>query len=129
MDIKELLSKFNDFEECIIEDIKFSKQLTEIEITFNYIWDECFMTRKDLDKKRLVCLKIESVRQFKLQNELSEIEGFSDNLNWGYNEVATIIVSQEKPFNEMTILWESERKITVLFSGSISIMELISTTE
>jgi hypothetical protein len=109
------LKVYNNFQECIIEDILFTEFGTSVEITFNNIWSNAKEIRKDIDKKQIVKIKFFFVNKFLIENNLSR--DFVNMINWGINEVSIIklIERSDNDFMRVEILWETERKIIIEF--------------
>ncbi len=122
IEIKNKLKEYNNFQECIIEDIVFSDFGTSVSISFDYIWINEKELRKNLDEKHIVTLKFFLVNKFLMENELSKVLVDSPNsMNWGINEISkiNIIESVNKMFYTVEIIWESKRKIVLEFKGFI----------
>jgi hypothetical protein len=122
IEIKNKLKEYNNFQECIIEDIVFSDFGTSVSIFFDYIWINEKELRKNLDEKHIVTLKFFLVNKFLMENELSKVLVDSPNsMNWGINEISkiNIVESANKIFYTVEIVWESKRKIVLEFKEFI----------
>lgn len=115
LEVYNKLREYNNFQECIIEDIFFTEYGTSVEITFNNIWSNVKEIRKNIDKKQIVKIKFFIVNKFLIENNLSE--DFINRLNWGFNEISILkfIETSDNDFMRVEILWETERKIIIEF--------------
>jgi len=123
-EISNELKRYNSFEECIIEDIRFHNYLSTVEIDFNYIYDKMGLIRSDLEDKKILTL------QFSLVSELRFIGGLSlenlqniENANWSLNEIALVKLKDNQEdlltfngrLNQISILWEGVRELNIIF--------------
>lgn len=125
--IQEILNKYNNFQECILENINFCDFGTTVSLTFNYIWDENKLIRKDLDKSKLIILTFNQIQEFHLENGLTEfIINSPSKINWGINEISLIRLNERSQlldkynfsnvkFHHISILWESKRQLNIIF--------------
>ena len=117
--ISNLLEKYNHFEECIIEDIRFRNYLGTVEIGLNYIYGLGTDIRKDIETKRILTLRFHLVESLKFRGGLSSenLKDF-DNVNWSLNEIALVELRdpiESDQLKEVSILWEGDRRIDIKF--------------
>ncbi len=124
-EIREKLLLLNNFQECIIESIRFLKFATTIEIDFDYIWDDNKNVRKNLKDKKIITLRFELVEKFLLENIFTQGIDNVDFLNWSYNEIAMIKIEDGNDKNRVKIFWEINRKRSIELT--FSSLEVIST--
>jgi len=112
------LNEYNNFQECILEDIVISDFGTSVSISFNYIWLNEKQIRANLNEKHLVTIKLFLVNKFLIENQLPQVLIDSpSNMDWGINEISRINVleSSNNIFYTLEIVWESKRKIILEF--------------
>jgi hypothetical protein len=121
-EISNTLKQYAFFQEAILESINFSKNLLDVELTFNTVVDENLSVRKDLDKKKYVTLRFNTVQAFNINGGLNIHQILNPELtNWGLNEITCIRVMDNSQllkdatllnatFNHVQILWEKERQ-------------------
>jgi hypothetical protein len=126
-DIARILDGYHGLSECVIESVLLKDYGTTVEIGFDYIWDDEGNVRKDLDRVKELTLRFRIVQVFHMENALNaSMSRHPENINWGLNEVALVrVVSDDSlpayaalsvPFNRVDLLWEDERRITLIFS-------------
>lgn len=121
-----LLDLYHSFEECVIEEIRFTDFATSVVIVLNNIWNPSGSLRENLDVKQLVTLKFVLVEEFRIFNALSEtMRTHAQEMNWGFNEISMIRLEPESTStgslgvrnasNYVSILWENDRQIEIGF--------------
>lgn len=127
--IKELLSQYNRFEECIIREIKWLDYGLTYEVIFDYIWDEEGKIRKNLDVDLRVSIRFNLVQEFHFNSNLDKhMVLHSENINWGINDISLIQVAENSaslekyadlpiPFYHIEIRWEDARRIDIICAG------------
>jgi len=127
--MKDLLAKYNNFEECILLDVRWKEWGYSMELVFDYIWKEKDVVRENLgiEEERIV-IRFSAVQEFHARNEWNDTNlREPQEMGWGAGEVALIRLensetflekyrSRPVPFYHVAILWESERRIDVVFS-------------
>ncbi len=123
-EIESFLGLYNNFEECIIEDLFFKSYGTILTVCLDIIWTEDRQIRQNLEEKELICFSFLNLQEFKLYNDLNEkmIEE-PEAINWGINEIALVKLDSDyyisnlpKHFYKIFFIWESNRKIEIVFS-------------
>lgn len=117
-EIKDCFSRYNDFQECIIEDLLLEDYFTTIKITINNIWNSDGQIRNNLNtEKDILQLRFKGLNSFEIFNDLYEsILTQIDEINWGFNEVALAKVElEENNYIRVVFLWESNRAIKITF--------------
>ena len=78
--LNNILSAYNFFQECIIEDIKFDHFGSQVKIDFQYIYDNDGIIEPE--PKRIVSISFKKVREFRMVNawNKSQLEKM-ENLN------------------------------------------------
>ncbi|HCR54605.1 MAG TPA: hypothetical protein DIW27_09325, partial [Cytophagales bacterium] len=90
---KNELSRYKFLQECILTSINFSNQLTDVELSFNYIYDKDGKLRSDLDRNQIVTIKLGLVQVFKIEGNLNYHQlSNPEMINWGLNEISIIKV-------------------------------------
>ena len=120
--IEELLARFSNFDECVIEQVTLSHFQTEIRILIDYIWGTSGSIRPDLDARpEVVALWFRRVQEVRFKNGLNEaMLAEPASLNWGMNEVAAIEILDDPAvlapysgaliqFRHAGLLWHSAR--------------------
>ena len=129
-EIKEMLSKYRFFGECIIEEFRWTNFGTSLVVVFNYIFDAQGRIRKNLSTPLLVAMQFDCMQRLYINNGIrdslcQEIE----RINWGWAEVAGVDVDDHSPllatyvgwtmrFHSVTFSWEgkTDHKIRVVFA-------------
>ncbi len=122
------LKKFNNFRECIIENLILEKYCTTVSATINYIWNENFSLRPNISSKKIIRLNFHIVQEFRIRNDLTPImmENIHE-LNWGFNEVSQISLENEssllqsyghlnKELHHIAFLWEDSKRFDLVCS-------------
>ena len=121
------LHEYYDFEECIIEDVRWREYGSVIDLVFLYIWDEEHRVRKDIDSGPRIILRFSLVQEWHLYNALnSSMLENPECLNWGLSEVACVRIGEAREFTSAykssprsfyhaVIHWEGERRIDIIF--------------
>ncbi len=115
--VKKLLKSYNDFQECIIEELVFKEQLTIMIVSIINIWTNTGQIRSDIDtRKEIVKLQFNGLKSLSITNDLNiKNDAYKERINWSYNEFALIEVGQEiKSQLKISFVWESNRRIEVI---------------
>ena len=134
--MENLLTKYNHFEDCILLDVRWKQWGYSLELVFNYIWNEKGVIRGNLDiAEERVVVRFSAVQEFLVRNQWNDsLLTEPDLMNWGSGEVSLIRLensesllekygSRPVPFYHAAILWESERRMDVVFSELEIIIE------
>lgn len=98
-EIEELLKKYNNFSECVIEQIRWLHYGTTVEVVMNYIWTDEGQIRSDLDRADLVTLRFSLVQKMHIDNALNDsMVSEPEMINWGKNEVSMVRLFSEDVF-------------------------------
>ncbi len=126
---KNELSRYKFLQECILTSINFSNQLTDVELSFNYIYDKDGKLRSDLDRNQIVTIKLGLVQVFKIEGNLNYHQlSNPEMINWGLNEISIIKVldnstllkehiSLSAKLFHLEVLWETNRRIDIIFNS------------
>ncbi|HEX2868062.1 MAG TPA: hypothetical protein VHO03_13535 [Ignavibacteriales bacterium] len=132
--MENLLKKYNYFDDCYLKEIKWSNNFIGLDIIIDYIW-EGKKVRKNLDEEKLIKLSFSHVQKFIFYNNLdSNFFKYEDEIGWGFNNFSIIKLENNsemlapylgfpRKFNHLSILWESERRIDIVF-GDLEAIEL-----
>lgn len=127
-EIQELLNQHHSFSECIIADFDWARFGTEVELTLRYIYDDDGHIYKSMDDWRTLVLRFLLVQELRISNGLTQTMcNRPEQLNWGFSEIALMKLVENSelaepfrelsmPFHHMSILWETERRIDIVFS-------------
>ena len=127
-EMKRVLERYNKFQECVLTDIVWTNQGTSLEIVFDYIWGEDGKIRSNVDQQAKVVLRFSLVQEFHMRAGLNQaMLAEPDRINWGINEIALVDIDEDEtalapycglslPFYHAIILWETERRIDIVFS-------------
>ncbi len=127
--ILDILTKYKNFEECVINDIQFKKHGYEVEFLINYIYNKKGVINFDIDRQTKLIFNC--VQEFRITNSWNSSQiSEPENINWGSSEVAIIQLSdgdsdllnkykshleENISFHHVEVLWESERRIDIIF--------------
>lgn len=129
-----MLRKYNNFEECVIVDVRWRDFGTTFELVLDYIWDKNGNIRKDLTQEKRVSIYFKLVQDFNYHNALNpSMIREPENINWGINEISGIklmdnVHSLEKyksfpiPFYFIRVASEGEWGIDII-CASIEIVD------
>ncbi len=125
--IHAFLEENNHFCECILRDVRWLHFGTTIEFVVNSIWN-ARQVRADLDIPKLVTLRFGVVQELTVRNALNpSMCAQPEMLNWGFSEFSMMKVEDSdlarslaathgRPFHLFSCVWESERRIDLIFS-------------
>ena len=124
--IEEELTNYNHFEECVIDEIRFSEFGTTINILIDNIWDENNKLRKNLSEKSNIQISFSIVQEFTLHNAMNTLMINEINrLDSGINVISMIKIEDAKNYTSiysdipvnfiMSILWEGGWRIDIVF--------------
>lgn len=126
--ITDYLRRHRDFEECVLEDVRWLHFGTTVELVFDYIWDHDGTVRPEYAPANRKTLVLRNVQELHVWNALSEYMVLHPNeLNWGLSEVSSVrLVDDEQvlgryallpiPLHQLRCNWEHERRVDVVFS-------------
>lgn len=126
--IHDYLFQRNNYGECIIYSLEVMDFGTTIRIQLNYIWDSKGKVRTNLDEPLLVTMFFRLTQLLLIDNAMNQTQVLhTDELNWGFNEIALMNVVQNSnltvnlshlpiPYTHVALMWESNRRIDIVFS-------------
>lgn len=126
--MKDLLARYHNFGECILLDVRWKQRGFSLELVFDYIWKGEDVVRDNLDVEERVVIRFSAVQEFHASHEWNDyILSEPEIINWGSAEVAQVRLedsepllgkyrSRPMPFHHVSIRWESERRIDIVFS-------------
>ena len=146
----EVLYNHYQFQECILEDVKWKRGGAELDLVFDYVWPDCngFLIdekgqksvkpaslRADLDTPLLKTLHCEQVQEFSVHNYLNDHDikhPEQTDWGWGFSEIALIEIPDDNgylakyrhhpgEFHHLCVLWENDRRIDIV-CGSITVL-------
>lgn len=128
MVMHDLLQKYNNFDECIILEVRLRDYQTTLELLINYIWDDQGNIRPNLDDLDLVVVRFQLVQEIHISNDLNSAKLIEpERMNWGMNAISLIRIKDQESklapyrglpvsFHHAAISWESARRIEVVFA-------------
>ncbi len=130
-DLREAVSSFHNFAECLLHDVSWFRFGTEVHLVFNVIWDAAGQVRSDvLEHPRLVELRLYGVQDLEVRNHLTP--GMLDRpelVNWGLSEVSRLSIAEcdlgDREGVLVEVFWQGPRSIR----GKAASAELIPTFE
>ena len=126
--IENILEEYNDFRECILQEVAWEDQGTTLELTFDYVERQDGEVLLDLQRDSIT-MRLFLVQEFHVRNALNDaILREPYRINWGLSEVALVELKEDEkflayyenpvvPLHHLAILWETERRIDIVFSG------------
>lgn len=124
----DLLRTYNNFDECVIMGVALRDYQTTLELSINNIWETSETIRANLDDVDLVVVTFKLVQELHITNNLNDSVVLEPgNMNWGMNQIALVKMEDERSFldrykdlpvrfHHAAILWESDRRIDVVFA-------------
>jgi hypothetical protein len=140
MDMNDLLQKYNNFDECVILEVRLRDYQTTLELFINHIWDDEGNIRPNIDELRVVVVRFQLVQEVLIRNNLNSAKLLEpERMNWGMNAIALIRIEEQESklasyrglpvsFHHAAIMWENERRIDVVFAH-LEIEEIEGATE
>ena len=139
-EITNILYNHHRFEECVLEDVLWRNNGTEIDLLFDYIWPDTNAlyfdngvrkirdteVRNDLDTPLIKTIRFKMVQEFSIHNWLNDaIIDQPNEIGWGFNEIALIEVKddnlflakypkQSVDFHHICVFWEGDRRIDIV---------------
>lgn len=119
------IDRYKSFQECILTALEFKDGLTSVEFTIDFLYDVNGNFRA-APEPQMIKLKLNQTQLFKFNGDLSKSQlERPDLINWGLNEVSIVKIKDSSPLLDMCssspgffhceFLWESNRKIDVIF--------------
>lgn len=114
------LSRFRNFDQCLLREVRLVRFGTELELEFEYIWDD---HRADgvllAEPFPRVVIRLEVVDSVDMRLELPPgLLEDPNEVNWGLSEVAMVRVEKlphEDRRHRLEVRWETDRRITATF--------------
>ena len=137
-EIRKALRQFNDFRECVIQEIVWKEQHFGLDVALSYIWTDdgriCYSVGA---APRVAYLSFSIVQELHFRNNLRDVMvSNADKLNWGTSEIAKLEVDSDSehlvayrnsaiPFFHGRFIWEWGRMIDLVFARlSVEIKQL-----
>lgn len=115
MNIFEVLTKRDNFEECILIDFWSENLCRDMVFLIDNIWESPDRMREDLDSHDLFSLRCATVREVEIHNEFtSYMLAYPDDVNWGWNEFACVSAEQVDSQIHLRMIWEGGRHILIV---------------
>jgi hypothetical protein len=128
--MKDLLAKYQDFQECVLLDVRWRQWGFSLELVFDYIWKEKDVLRENLDIEEKVVLKFSAVQEFHASYKWNDfIFSEPEVIDWGSGEISLIRLEESEsflgeyrsrpvPFHHAAVLWEGSdgRRMDIVFS-------------
>lgn len=131
-DIVDQLKRLKNLEECVLLEVVWHNYALDVDLVFDYIWDEKGNIRKDLDTPKRLVLSFYLVQEFHFQANLNDSMCLEpERINWGINEVALVKLNDTPdflhrytglsiPIHHIEVVWEDERRISIIFNRMAS---------
>jgi len=141
-EIRRSLAMHYEFGECILEDVRWRREGTVLDLVFNYVWEgyaavdppaarrrDYGRIRQDLDRPVTKTLRFHLVQEFRVFNALNDLHCANpEEIGWGLSEVAAVRAEESEsvlspyaglatPMHHVACRWEGERRIDVVFSS------------
>jgi hypothetical protein len=128
--MRELLAEYQDFQECVLLDVRWRQWGFALELVFDYIWKEKDVLRDNLDAEEKVVLRFSAVQEFHVSYKWNDfILSEPEVIDWGSGEISLIRLEENEsflekyrsrpvPFHHVAVLWEGsdKRRIDIVFS-------------
>lgn len=127
-EFSDILRIYNNFDECVILDVALRDYQTTLELSINNIWETPETIRANLDEVDMVVVTFKLVQEIHVSNDLNSSKLLEpERMDWGMNAIALfrleddhVLLDRYKDlpvrFHHMAILWESERRIDIVFA-------------
>ena len=127
--MRALLETYNNFQECILLDVRWEHYGYKLDLVFHYIWASGGAIRKNLDQPHLLHVVFEGVHEFHVRNAWTDAM-FEEpaSMNWGASEVALVRVENDPKYvgpygssgreaYHVCVYWEGDRRIDIVFTS------------
>lgn len=127
-EIRRLLEGFRNFQECVVEDVKWLDFGTTVEVQLDYTWTDAGQIRPDLEHPEIIVMKFRLVQEFRLSNALNDVMcAEPEQIGWGISEVDVVRLFNEDfflrqyqflpaPFHHVAFMFGGDRRIDIIFS-------------
>lgn len=127
------LASVRNFQECILEDVRWRHFGTIVEFVFNYIWADDGSVRSELLAPARKSIVFHNLQELHIVNGLNSYQSLHPvELNWGISEVASVRVIEDEALvgrysnlpiavHHIRCSWEVARRIDVV-CASIEIL-------
>lgn len=121
------LNRHRDFEECVLEEVRWRHFGTVIDLVFDYIWTDEGAVRPEYIPPTSKTIRLHGVQELHVYNALSEYMTLHpEELSWGLSEVSSVRLVDDQqvlaayrflalPLHHLRCNWEGERRIDVVF--------------
>lgn len=129
VEIQEALQRHQFLQECLILSLEWSRFLTALTIVFDSIWESEGKVRPNLEVVNRVVVAFELVEEFQLHGALTDAAVETpEEIGSGFSEVSIVklvddparlgpFASRSNEFHHLALLFESERRVDIVFSG------------
>jgi hypothetical protein len=128
--MKDLLAKYQDFQECVLLDVRWKQWGFALELVFDYIWKDKDVLRDNLVAEERVVLRFSAVQEFHASYKWNDfILNEPEVIDWGSGEISLIRLEESEsflekyrsrtvPFHHAAVLWEGsdKRRMDIVFS-------------
>lgn len=113
-ELRALLHAYQDFTECIVDEILVRDYGTTVVLSIDYIWRTNGTARPDDEPKLIVELYMKLVSDLIIHNELrAETLRDPSTLNWGAAEISRVLIELVKPFDASFHTAQESYRLTV----------------
>ncbi len=133
--MNDLLTHYNQFQECLLLDIRWLRYGFTLELVFDYIWQAPGILRPNLDAEERVLVTLQAVQEMHIVNDWAD-ENLErpEDIPWGVSEIAIMYVEHNSPliakyqtplpqYHHLILAWESDRRIEIV-CGEIHIRRM-----
>lgn len=128
--MEDLLAAYQNFQECVLLDVRWRQWGFTLELVFDYIWKEKDVVRDNLHAEERVVLRFSAVQEFHASYGWNDfILSEPGVIDWGSGEISLIRLddsesflggygSRAVPFRHAAVLWEGSdgRRMDIVFS-------------
>jgi hypothetical protein len=115
--LRERLEEWNNFEECLVHDVRPVIFGFGLDLVMNYVWDDGQVREGALDAPHLVTLRMLGVDSLRFVGGLTEsMKADPGGIGWGLTEIAQITPISAPLGLGIAVEWEGPRRLEVMFS-------------
>jgi len=126
-EIERVLGRYEDFSECVVDAVQWSRGGTHIEVSIDYRWNADGTVRRAADDRILVRLQFGRVQEIEVRNRLNGVQlDEPERLDWGISEISRLVIGEtarsrayareHTRFYEASFQRESGVCITIVFA-------------
>lgn len=114
MSLTDALEHWDNFEECLIHDVRPIRYGYGMEIVINYVWRDGKIRPDVLQSPDLVTLRLLGVESLRLIGGLTDdMKRDPSAINWGLAEISHIVDSSSASSAAITVQWPGDRRMFV----------------